>query len=307
MIRPSMTVAQRKLPGTAILLLAAALSLIGAPDRGIAQDYPSRPIKVIMPLGPGGVGDVFLRAIGQELTKALGQPVIVENRPGGATIVGSQACAQSQPDGYTLCMLAIDFAQHRAVLLQEHPVRSREGLRPDHAVLLHRGRLHGPPLAEREHGRGADRALEGEARDLELRDPGQCAHPVHGRIQEGHRRRPATGPVPERRRGHQCGSRRSCSGGIFRDRQPASQRARGARQADRGRQQGAYSALSERADAGGSRLYGHSDQALVGIVRAGRYAESDFSIALPARPCGSCAIRPSSSGISCRSGSSRHS
>jgi tripartite-type tricarboxylate transporter receptor subunit TctC len=108
MIRPSMTVAQRKLPGTAILLLAAALSLIGAPDRGIAQDYPSRPIKVIMPLGPGGVGDVFLRAIGQELTKALGQPVIVENRPGGATIVGSQACAQSQPDGYTLCMLAID-------------------------------------------------------------------------------------------------------------------------------------------------------------------------------------------------------
>ena len=51
---------------------------------------------------------MFLRALGQELTKALGQPVIVENRPGGATIVGSQACAQSQPDGYTLCMLAID-------------------------------------------------------------------------------------------------------------------------------------------------------------------------------------------------------
>ena len=61
-----------------------------------------------MPLGPGGVGDVFLRALGQELTKALGQAVIVENRPGGASLVGSQACAQSQPDGYTLCMLAID-------------------------------------------------------------------------------------------------------------------------------------------------------------------------------------------------------
>ena len=55
MIRPSMTVAQRRSSGTAILLLAAALSLIGAADRGIAQDYPSRPIKVIMPLGPGGV------------------------------------------------------------------------------------------------------------------------------------------------------------------------------------------------------------------------------------------------------------
>ena len=108
MIRPLTTVVQRKSSGAVILLLAAALSLFGAPDRGIAQDYPNRAIKVIMPLGPGGVGDVFLRALGQELTKALGQPVIVENRPGGATIVGSQACAQSPPDGYTLCMLAID-------------------------------------------------------------------------------------------------------------------------------------------------------------------------------------------------------
>ena len=91
-----------------VLLWAVMLLLVAAPSRAAAQDYPNKPIRVIMPLGPGGVGDVFLRALGQELTKALGQAVIVENRPGGASLVGSQACAQSQPDGYTLCMLAID-------------------------------------------------------------------------------------------------------------------------------------------------------------------------------------------------------
>ena len=91
-----------------VLLWAVMLLLVAAPSRAVAQDYPNKPIRVIMPLGPGGVGDVFLRALGQELTKALGQAVIVENRPGGASLVGSQACAQSQPDGYTLCMLAID-------------------------------------------------------------------------------------------------------------------------------------------------------------------------------------------------------
>ena len=85
-----------------VLLWAVMLLLAAAPSRAVAQDYPNKPIRVIMPLGPGGVGDVFLRALGQELTKALGQAVIVENRPGGASLVGSQACAQSQPDGYTL-------------------------------------------------------------------------------------------------------------------------------------------------------------------------------------------------------------
>lgn len=92
-----------------VLLLACALPvLVGAAAPVAAQDYPNRIIKVIMPLGPGGVGDVFLRAIGQEMSKALGQSIIVENRPGGATNIGSQACAQAAPDGYTLCMLPID-------------------------------------------------------------------------------------------------------------------------------------------------------------------------------------------------------
>ena len=73
-----------------------------------AQDYPNRPIRVIMPLGPGGIGDVYLRALAQSLHKRLGQPVVVENKPGAATTIGANACALSNPDGYTYCLLSID-------------------------------------------------------------------------------------------------------------------------------------------------------------------------------------------------------
>ena len=51
---------------------------------------------------------MFLRALGQELWKSLGQPVVVENKPGANTVIGGQACAQAAPDGYTICLLAVD-------------------------------------------------------------------------------------------------------------------------------------------------------------------------------------------------------
>jgi tripartite-type tricarboxylate transporter receptor subunit TctC len=74
----------------------------------LAQNYPDKPIKILMPFGPGGAGDVYLRALAPELQSRLGQPVVVENKPGAFTLTGGQACAQSPPDGYTLCMLSID-------------------------------------------------------------------------------------------------------------------------------------------------------------------------------------------------------
>lgn len=98
----------------ALRRLVVMIAVLGLPSGATAQDlsnrqeFPNRVIKVIMPLGPGGVGDVFLRALGQELTKSLGQAIVVENRPGGGTVVGGKACADAKPDGYTLCMLAID-------------------------------------------------------------------------------------------------------------------------------------------------------------------------------------------------------
>jgi tripartite-type tricarboxylate transporter receptor subunit TctC len=71
----------------------------------IADSYPDRPIRAIASQGPGGLSDVFMRALADELGPALGQTVVVENRVGAAGSIGARACADSPPDGYTICIL----------------------------------------------------------------------------------------------------------------------------------------------------------------------------------------------------------
>jgi len=83
------------------LIMLAALALPAA-----AQDYPNRTIRMIVPFGAGGPTDVFTRALGEELRKALGQPIVMENRPGAGTIIGTTEAARSAPDGYTLLMIS---------------------------------------------------------------------------------------------------------------------------------------------------------------------------------------------------------
>ena len=68
---------------------------IATRDRPAADDYPSRTIRMIVPFGAGGPTDVFTRAIGEELRKALGQPIVMENRPGAGTIIGTTEAAKS--------------------------------------------------------------------------------------------------------------------------------------------------------------------------------------------------------------------
>jgi tripartite-type tricarboxylate transporter receptor subunit TctC len=70
-----------------------------------AQDYPTRPIRVIATSSAGGTSDIFMRALADELHKGLGQPFVIENRPGGAFNIGARACAEAPPDGYTLCII----------------------------------------------------------------------------------------------------------------------------------------------------------------------------------------------------------
>ena len=86
------------------LIAVAALSLLSAAV--VAQDYPSRPVKVIVPFGAGGPTDIFTRLLAEELRKALGEPLVMENRPGAGTIIGTDAAAKSPPDGYTLLMMS---------------------------------------------------------------------------------------------------------------------------------------------------------------------------------------------------------
>src|SRR3954463_10310136 len=86
------------------LLIFALAALPAAPVP--AQDYPNRTIRFIVPFGAGGPTDVFTRALGEELRKSLGQPVIMENRPGAGTIIGTTEVARAAPDGYTLLMIS---------------------------------------------------------------------------------------------------------------------------------------------------------------------------------------------------------
>jgi len=89
------------------LTLATALvatTLAGAAAR--AEDYPVRPIRIVVPFGPGGPADVAARLIGNVLQESLGQPFVIENRTGAGGVIGTQEAAKSPPDGYTLLMMS---------------------------------------------------------------------------------------------------------------------------------------------------------------------------------------------------------
>ena len=81
-----------------------------------AQSYPAKPVRLIVPLVPGGNQDIVARAVAEELSKGLGQPVIVENRPGQSAIIGTQFVKAAPADGYTLLSVAVTFARVPAVV-----------------------------------------------------------------------------------------------------------------------------------------------------------------------------------------------
>ena len=82
--------------------LAICLSLCALEAAG--QPYPAKPLRMIVPYAPGGTADMLARAVGQKLTASLGQPVIVDHRPGASGMIGADAAAKAPPDGYTLLM-----------------------------------------------------------------------------------------------------------------------------------------------------------------------------------------------------------
>ena len=90
------------------LLLGFMLALSPAAQ---AQDYPTRTIKIIVPTGAGGITDILARLVGKSISEQLGQPVIIDNRPGAGGTIGTRAVAQAEPDGYTLLMV---FPSHAA-------------------------------------------------------------------------------------------------------------------------------------------------------------------------------------------------
>lgn len=109
-----------------IIMLPAMLVAIALAPVTPAQDYPTRPIRIIQGFAPGGNADSIARLLGQEMSKSLGQPVIVETKPGAGGNIAAEAVARAQPDGYTL-LLAVGGHTVSGALYQTLGYKSVEG------------------------------------------------------------------------------------------------------------------------------------------------------------------------------------
>ncbi|HJQ59794.1 MAG TPA: tripartite tricarboxylate transporter substrate binding protein [Vineibacter sp.] len=86
--------------------LCLGIALAAAPALVSAQDYPNRPVRIVVPFGPGGPADVYARVLGQHLSDALKQPFVIDNKPGAGAVVGTDIVAKAPADGYTLLMMS---------------------------------------------------------------------------------------------------------------------------------------------------------------------------------------------------------
>jgi tripartite-type tricarboxylate transporter receptor subunit TctC len=92
---------------SSILKMGLALAAIaGSAFSALAQDYPSRPVRIVVPFAAGGPADIYARYVGQSLSEALKQPFVIDDRPGAGSIIGTDVVAKSPPDGYTLLMMS---------------------------------------------------------------------------------------------------------------------------------------------------------------------------------------------------------
>jgi len=117
-------------PGRLLALVFAAM----VPLCALGQ-YPARPIKVIVPIPPGGAPDISARVLGQKLSEALGQPVVAENRPGSNGNIAMDLVAKSQPDGYTLGLLADSMVTINPHVYQAMPLDTLKDLAPVASVV----------------------------------------------------------------------------------------------------------------------------------------------------------------------------
>ncbi len=92
-----------------VLPVVALACLAVASGQGLAQVWPAKPVRLVVPFAPGGASDVLARLVGQKLSERLGQPVVVENKPGAATTLGAAEVARAPGDGYTLLLAPAPF------------------------------------------------------------------------------------------------------------------------------------------------------------------------------------------------------
>jgi hypothetical protein len=142
----------------------------------MAQEYPTKPIRWIIPYPTGGTSDFLARLIGQKLTEAWKQPVLVDNRSGANGNIGTEAAARAPADGYTLLLVASTFTMNPAST--EPAVRQREGLCRRHHHPLAALSPVGAPVAAGKVREGARRARESAPGAIDY-GPAVWATPTH--------------------------------------------------------------------------------------------------------------------------------
>jgi tripartite-type tricarboxylate transporter receptor subunit TctC len=118
-----------------VRIISIVLALLGfAAGPAAAQDYPTRPIRILVPYAPGGISDIAARIVGAKLSEAWGQQVVVENKPGGNGFIAVGYTARSAPDGYTLVMVTTGDVAINPALFKDVPYDVERDLAPITAV-----------------------------------------------------------------------------------------------------------------------------------------------------------------------------
>jgi tripartite-type tricarboxylate transporter receptor subunit TctC len=110
--------------------LAVSLAALAAALPALAQDYPSKPIRVIASSAAGGISDIFMRTVGEELNRRWGQPIVIENRAGGGMNIGGRACAEAPPDGTTICILSNEVVTYNQYLYKNPGFDAEKSIAP---------------------------------------------------------------------------------------------------------------------------------------------------------------------------------
>ena len=158
------------------IFLATLLLAVIAPAQ--AQDFPNKPIKLIVPFPPGGPNDIIARVVGQRMSELLGQPVLIDNRGGAGGVLGTDAVAKAEPDGYTIAITSAGALAISKSLQEKLPYDSLKDLKPVTLVAKVPELLVVATSVPAANMARTDRARQSKARAIELRlvRPGSMPH-----------------------------------------------------------------------------------------------------------------------------------